>query len=44
MRAAAKIIRYILKIAAGAFDHFTIIAENEMAIIEITSGSAIDFV
>lgn len=35
-------IRYILKIEAGASDHLTKIAENEMAMIEMVSGSAID--
>jgi len=36
-------IRYILKMVAGASDHFTKIAENEMAIIETSNGSPIDF-
>lgn len=35
-------IRYILKIEAGASDHLTKIAENEMAMIEMVSGSPID--
>jgi hypothetical protein len=28
---------------AGAWDHFTKMAENDMAIIEIVSGKPIDF-
>jgi hypothetical protein len=39
----AKDIRYILKMDAGALDHFTKIAENDIAIIEMVSGKAIDF-
>jgi hypothetical protein len=35
-------MRYILKIEAGASDHFTKMAENDMAIIEIVSGKTID--
>jgi hypothetical protein len=36
-------IRYILKMEAGALDHFTKIAENDIAMIEMVSGKAIDF-
>ena len=35
-------IRYILKTEAGASDHLTKIAENEMAIMEMVSGRAMD--
>jgi predicted transposase YbfD/YdcC len=35
-------IRYILKMEAGASDHFTKMAENDIAIIEMVSGMAID--
>jgi hypothetical protein len=38
----ANIMRYILKIEAGASDHFTKIAENDIAIIEMVSGKTID--
>jgi len=36
-------MRYILKMEAGASDHLTKIAENEMAMIEMVSGSTMDF-
>ena len=39
----ASSIRYILNTVAGASDHFTKIAEKEMAIIEIMSGTTILF-
>ena len=39
----ANSIRYILKIEAGASDHFTKMAENDIAIIEMVSGKPIDF-
>jgi hypothetical protein len=42
MRILANNIRYILKMEAGAADHFTKIAENDMAIIEITNGKPMD--
>lgn len=38
----ARIIRYILKIVAGALDHFTKIAANEIATIETINGNTID--
>lgn len=36
-------MRYILEIVAGASDHFTKMAENDIAIIETTNGKTIDF-
>jgi len=43
MRILANHIRYILIMEAGASDHLTKIAENEIAIIEMVSGRPIDF-